>query len=165
MRRQEKERKDYEALMEQSKQLEIENLKERQALQRRDQQQKHIEEEERYIREHDEAKRLRENRRPKKGAGEERKSQGGAAAPKAGKVMGSRFFAPTVSRFLKAEAAVSRFLVRHPKVSRFIAHIPGASKFLQSIAHAIEPAVALTPHVAPVYNAHARKPRPPTFRM
>jgi hypothetical protein len=47
MRRQEKERKDYEALIQQSKQLEIENLKERQALQRRDQQQKHIEETER----------------------------------------------------------------------------------------------------------------------
>src|SRR5205085_7293518 len=65
------------------------------------------------------------------GAGEERKSQGGAAAPEAGKVTGSRFFAPTVSRFLQAEAAaVSRFLVRHPKLSRFVAHIPGASKFL-----------------------------------
>jgi hypothetical protein len=74
--------------------------------------------------------------------------------------MGSRFFAPSVSRFIAAEAAtVSRFLVRHPKLSRFIAHIPGASKFLPL------PAVATVPHVAPVYNARARKLRGPTFRM
>jgi hypothetical protein len=60
MRRQEQERKDYEALLEQTRQLEIENLKERQALQRHDQQQKHIAEKDRYIRDHEEAKRLRE---------------------------------------------------------------------------------------------------------
>jgi hypothetical protein len=65
-----------------------------------------------------------------------------------------------VSSFIAAEAAVvSRFLVRHPKLSRFIAHIPGASKFLPL------PVVATTPHVAPVYNAKARKPRGPMFRM
>ena len=58
-RRQEKERKDYIALIEQTKQLEIENLKERQALQRRDQQQKHIEEEGRYARDREQALRLR----------------------------------------------------------------------------------------------------------
>jgi hypothetical protein len=73
--------------------------------------------------------------------------------------MGSRFFAPSVSRFIAAEAAaVSRFLVRHPKLSRFIAHIPGAS-FLPL------PAVATVPHVAPVYNARARKLRGPTFKF
>jgi len=83
--------------------------------------------------------------------------------------MSSRFVAPTVS-FIKAEAtAVSRFirhslgdggfLVRHPKLSRFLAQIPGASKFLHL------PAIATTPHVAPVYNARARKPRLPGFRM
>jgi hypothetical protein len=54
---------------------------------------------------------------------------------------------------------VSKFLVRHPKLSRFIAHIPGASKFLPM------PAVATVPHVAPVYNARARKHRHPSFRM
>jgi hypothetical protein len=73
--------------------------------------------------------------------------------------MGSRFFAPTVSRFIAAEDAVSKFLVRHPALSRFIAHVPGASKFLHL------PKVATVPHVAPVYNARARKLRPPTFRM
>jgi hypothetical protein len=70
-----------------------------------------------------------------------------------------------VSRIIKAEAAVSRFLVRHPKLSQFIAHIPGASKFLQSASPAVDTAIAFTPHVAPLYNARARKPRPPTFRM
>jgi len=59
-RRQEQERKDYLALMEQNRQLEIENLRERQALQRQDQARKYAEEWERYIREHHEAKRLRE---------------------------------------------------------------------------------------------------------
>jgi hypothetical protein len=59
-RRQEQERKDYLALMEQNRQLEIDNLKERQALQRQDQARKYAEEWERYIREHHEAKRLRE---------------------------------------------------------------------------------------------------------
>jgi hypothetical protein len=73
-------------------------------------------------------------------------------------VIGSRFVAPTASRFIKAEA-FSRFLVRHPKLSRFIAHIPGASRFLSL------PAVATVPHVAPVYNARARKARRPTLRM
>lgn len=69
--------------------------------------------------------------------------------------MGSRFLAPTVSKFIALE---TRFFVRHPKLSRFLAHIPGASKFLHL------PAVATTPHVAPVYNAHARKRRSPSFR-
>ena len=83
--------------------------------------------------------------------------------------MGSRFFAPTVSRYIAAEDTVSKFLVRHPKVSRFIAHIPGASKFLHlPVARSLGvggPAVATVPHVAPVYNARARKPRHPSFRM
>jgi hypothetical protein len=65
-----------------------------------------------------------------------------------------------VSSFIKAEkAAVSRFLIRHPKISRFIAHIPGVSKFLPL------PAVATKPHVAPIYNSAARRPRRPTFRL
>ncbi len=72
---------------------------------------------------------------------------------------GSRFFATTAS-FIRAEqAAVSRFLVRHPKLSRFLAHIPGASKFLPL------PAVATVQHVAPVYNARARKARRPVLKM
>lgn len=71
----------------------------------------------------------------------------------------SRFFATTAS-FIRAEqAAVSRFLVRHPKLSRFLAHVPGASKFLPL------PAVATVQHVAPVYNARARKVPRPSFRL
>jgi len=50
-------------------------------------------------------------------------------------------------------------MVRHPKLSRFIAHIPGGSKFLQV------PAVATVPHVAPVYNARARKKPAPRFHF
>jgi hypothetical protein len=73
--------------------------------------------------------------------------------------MGSGFFAPTVSRYIAAEGPVSKFLVRHPTLSRFIAHIPVASKSVPL------PAVATVSHVAPVYNARARKPRAPTFRM
>jgi hypothetical protein len=57
-RRQEKERVDYLALQEQSRQLEIENLKEQQALKRQDQARKHGEEWERYIREYHEGKRI-----------------------------------------------------------------------------------------------------------
>jgi len=60
-RRQDKERKDYLALLEQSRQLEIENLKERQALRNHDEELKRAKEQERYIREHHEAKRLRED--------------------------------------------------------------------------------------------------------
>lgn len=75
-------------------------------------------------------------------------------------MIGSRFVAPAVSKFLKAEtAAVSRFLVRHPKLSRFIAHVPGVSKFLAL------PAVATVKHVAPVYNRRARKIRRPTLTL
>jgi hypothetical protein len=59
-RRQTKEREDYAALLEQVKQEEIAVLKERQALQRQEQQHKFEEEKERYIREHHDARRLRE---------------------------------------------------------------------------------------------------------
>lgn len=58
-RRQDKERQDYIALQEQSRQLEIENLKERHGLREHDEAIKRQAEEERYIREHHEAKRLR----------------------------------------------------------------------------------------------------------
>ena len=58
-RRQEKERRDYLALLEQSKQLEIENLKERQALRSHDEWLKRAEEQERHIREYHAASRLR----------------------------------------------------------------------------------------------------------
>lgn len=68
---------------------------------------------------------------------------------------GSRFLAPTVSKFIALE---TRFFMRHPKLSRFLAHIPGASKFLHL------PAVATTPHVAPVYNARARRLKRPMPR-
>lgn len=60
MRRQDKERKDYEALIQQSKQLEIDNLKARQGLQRHDTQQKHVGETERYTRDREAAVRLRD---------------------------------------------------------------------------------------------------------
>jgi len=57
-RRQAKERKDYEVLLEQVRQEQVENLKERQAQQLRDQRQRHVEEAERYVREHEQAKEL-----------------------------------------------------------------------------------------------------------
>jgi hypothetical protein len=57
-RRQAKERKDYAVLLEQVKQEEIAVVKERQALQRQDVKHKHDEEKERYLREHQEAKRI-----------------------------------------------------------------------------------------------------------
>jgi len=56
--RQFQERKDYLALIAQTKLLEIDNLKERQALSRSEREQKNEEETERYIREHHEAKRI-----------------------------------------------------------------------------------------------------------
>ena len=55
--RQERERKDYLALIEQTKSLEIENLKNRHALQHSERENKHEEEKERHIREHHENKR------------------------------------------------------------------------------------------------------------
>lgn len=57
-RRHAKERADYEKLHEQTKQLEIENLKERQALQLRDLAAKNEADRERYIREHKDAQRI-----------------------------------------------------------------------------------------------------------
>jgi len=57
-RRQQKEREDYAALLEQTRQLEIDNLKEGQSLKRADVNRQHEEEKERYIREHEEAKRI-----------------------------------------------------------------------------------------------------------
>jgi hypothetical protein len=83
-------------------------------------------------------------------------------------VSSSRFVAEFAS-IKKAEAAVSRFLVSHPKLSRFIAHIPGASKFLKLAQVALVGRSlgdgGTVPHVAPVYNARARRPRidPPRF--
>ncbi len=56
--RQERERKDYEALLEQTRQLEIENLKERQRQKMVEIALEHEREKERYIREHEEAKRI-----------------------------------------------------------------------------------------------------------
>lgn len=55
--KQEKERNDYWALIQQTKKLEIENLKERQGLQSSNRERQREEEEGRYIREHHEAKR------------------------------------------------------------------------------------------------------------
>jgi hypothetical protein len=57
-RRLQKERKDYLALLEQTKELEIENLKERQARDMRDLDRRNGEEKDRYVREHEEAKRI-----------------------------------------------------------------------------------------------------------
>lgn len=58
LRRQKKERTDYVALIEQTKQQELENLKERHAQQLRDRETHQKEEQERYIREHHEAKKM-----------------------------------------------------------------------------------------------------------
>lgn len=67
---------------------------------------------------------------------------------------------PTPSRFLtKVAKPVSRFVAAHPALSRFVSHIPGVSRFLTW------PAAAAVKHVAPVYNARAKKQRRPTFRM
>lgn len=66
----------------------------------------------------------------------------------------------TPSRFLiKVAKPLSRFVAAHSALSRFVAHIPGASRFLTW------PDVAAVKHVAPVYNARAKKQRRPTFRM
>jgi hypothetical protein len=53
------ERADYETLLQQTKQLEIENLIERQRLQLRDLETRTADDKERYIQEHHEAKRVR----------------------------------------------------------------------------------------------------------
>jgi hypothetical protein len=58
--RQERERKEYVSVLEGQRKLEIENLKQRQALRDSEQEFKRAEEQERYIREHQEAKRIRE---------------------------------------------------------------------------------------------------------
>jgi hypothetical protein len=58
MRRQERERKDYEALLEQTKQLELDNLKAQHARKMQDLAREQEQERERYIREHHEAKRI-----------------------------------------------------------------------------------------------------------
>lgn len=58
MRRQAKEKKDYEVLLEQVRQEQVDNLKARQALQMHDQRQRHVEEAERYVREHEQAREL-----------------------------------------------------------------------------------------------------------
>jgi len=86
-------------------------------------------------------------------------------------VSGSRFVATqTPSRFLQVAAApVSRFLVKHPKLSRFIAHLPGVSRFiprnLGEGAFMTLPTAATVEHVAPVYNARARKQHRPSLKM
>jgi hypothetical protein len=62
------------------------------------------------------------------------------------------------SRFLAKHPKVSRFIAAHPALSRFVSHIPGVSRFLTL-------PIAAAPHIAPVYNTCARKPRRPTFRL
>jgi hypothetical protein len=69
----------------------------------------------------------------------------------------------SVSRFIPGSIAVAGFLDRHPKLSRFIAHIPGASKFLP--VPSIPRSLRAGGHVAPVYNARARKPDAPAPKM
>jgi len=103
-------------------------------------------------------------------------------------VTGSRFFAPTVSvfqanpisRFFPVPApapkpdgpalghpAFSKFVAAHPRISWFVAEHPKASRFLLRVAHHIPVLnyyVPPAPHIAPVYNIHARKQRPPVFK-
>lgn len=75
MRRQERERKDYEILLEQTRQQEMENLKERQAQQLRDRETKREAEEERRIREHEKAKQILADIRAEEKLEQERERQ------------------------------------------------------------------------------------------
>jgi hypothetical protein len=77
------------------------------------------------------------------------------------------------SRFLKKVAApVSRFVARHRALQRIVQRVPIMTKFLAFFVPdelrldppknelATAPAAeADTPHIAPVYNARARKPK------
>jgi hypothetical protein len=96
-------------------------------------------------------------------------------------VIGSRFIATIApSQFLKVAApapraalahahpAFTRFMASHPGISRFIAEHPAASRFVFRAASHIPGLtrfIPIAPHVAPVYNERARKPRRPTLRM
>lgn len=87
-RRLAKERADYEALILQSKQMEIENIKERQALQRSDTERRWQEERERYIREYHAARRIREEVEAERRKEEQErieKPEDGPPPPKLGK--------------------------------------------------------------------------------
>lgn len=71
---------------------------------------------------------------------------------------------------------MTRFLARHHRINRIVRKIPIVTKFMAFFvpdelrldpprhepvtARAVE---ADTPHIAPVYNAKARKPKGPTF--
>ena len=83
--RQAKERKDYLALIEQTKQLEIENLQERHALQRSQREHKNEEDQERFIEEHHKAKRILEEQRIKEELKHNDSLRDGPPPPKMGK--------------------------------------------------------------------------------
>ena len=105
---------------------------------------------------------------------------------------GSRFIATvTPSRFIKVAApqpkppglahahpacppepwrrgAFSKFLTAHPRISRFVAEHPRASRFLfRAASHipVVNRFIPIAPHIAPVYNATARKTRRPTLKL
>ena len=83
--RQALERKDYLALIEQTKQLEIENLQERHALQRSQREHKNEEDQERFIEEHHKAKRILEEQRIKEELKHNDSLRDGPPPPKMGK--------------------------------------------------------------------------------
>jgi len=85
MRRQERERKDYEALLEQTRQQEVENLKERQAQQLRDRENRREEEQERRIREHHKAKQILAQVAAEEKREQERNREEGPEPPELGK--------------------------------------------------------------------------------
>src|ERR1022692_2368389 len=80
-----KERKDYLALIEQTKELEIENLQERHALQRSQREHKNEEDQERFIEEHHKAKRILEEQRIKEELKHNDSLRDGPPPPKMGK--------------------------------------------------------------------------------
>lgn len=67
---------------------------------------------------------------------------------------------------------MSRFLARHHRINRIVRRVPIVSKFLAFFVPdelRLDPpklapeAQADTPHIAPVYNARARRPKGPTL--
>lgn len=92
---------------------------------------------------------------------------------------GSRFLRPKASRFLSQVASLartaSRFLAPAPfvrsgrRLARIVHRVPLVSKFIAFFAPAtltldtpaaVEPPAQPVPHIAPVYNARARRRGP-----
>lgn len=57
-------------------------------------------------------------------------------------------------------APVSRFIARHSSLQRIVRRIPIMTKFMAFFApDELTPKPIEPPHIAPVYNARARKPK------